>query len=96
MESVELDLLVEELRNTFESGKTRSFEWRKAQLKSLLKLLEEKEEDIFMALHKDLGKHHVEVFRDEVIDFCLITTENSCFKTFLLMLFFLFCVLVFR
>ncbi|KAH7686947.1 Aldehyde dehydrogenase NAD(P)-dependent protein [Dioscorea alata] len=66
MESVELDSLVEELRNTFESGKTRSFAWRKAQLKSLLKLLEEKEEDIFMALHKDLGKHHVEVFRDEI------------------------------
>ncbi|KAJ0971061.1 hypothetical protein J5N97_019020 [Dioscorea zingiberensis] len=66
MESVGLDLLVEELRDTFESGKTRDFSWRKAQLKSLLKLLEEKEEDIFMALYKDLGKHHCEVFRDEV------------------------------
>lgn len=57
---------VRELREAYESGRTRSVAWRQAQLRGLLRLLEEKEVEAFQALHKDLGKHHVEAYRDEV------------------------------
>ncbi|XP_075100095.1 aldehyde dehydrogenase family 3 member F1-like isoform X2 [Nicotiana tabacum] len=63
MSQCEKDL--EELRETFKSGKTREESWRRTQLKNLLRLLEEKEDDIFKALKQDLGKHHVEAYRDE-------------------------------
>lgn len=59
---------LEELRQTFRSGKTREESWRRSQLKGLLRLLQEKEDDIVMALKQDLGKHHVEAYRDEVTD----------------------------
>ncbi|CDP01945.1 unnamed protein product [Coffea canephora] len=55
-----------ELRQTFRSGKTRGLEWRKAQLRAILKLLDENEDSIFDALQQDLGKHPVESYRDEV------------------------------
>lgn len=56
-----------ELRETFRSGRTRSGEWRKSQLKALLRLVQENEGEIFRALKEDLGKHPAEAFRDEVI-----------------------------
>lgn len=55
-----------ELRQTFKSGRTRSVGWRKSQLRALLKMMDENEDQIFKALHQDLGKHPVEVYRDEV------------------------------
>ncbi|WCJ43534.1 Aldehyde dehydrogenase family 3 member F1 [Euphorbia peplus] len=63
-EKVEMNLY--EIRRTFESGKTRSCDWRKAQLKALIHLVNENEDAMFEALHQDLGKHPVESFRDEV------------------------------
>lgn len=57
---------VRELRQYFKTGKTKSVRWRKNQLRALLDLVHEKEDAIFKALHQDLGKHHVEVYRDEV------------------------------
>ncbi|KAK9122519.1 hypothetical protein Sjap_012121 [Stephania japonica] len=57
---------LKELRQTFESGKTRSAEWRKSQLKALLDLIHAHQQDMFDALNADLGKHHVESYRDEV------------------------------
>ncbi|XP_042501021.1 aldehyde dehydrogenase family 3 member F1-like [Macadamia integrifolia] len=57
---------LEELRQTFRSGATRNVAWRKAQLRSLVKLLREQEEQIFAVLHEDLGKHRIEAYRDEV------------------------------
>lgn len=57
---------VRELREAYEGGRTRSLAWRQAQLRGLLRLLEEKEVEAFQALHKDLGKHHAEAYRDEV------------------------------
>ncbi|KAL3850118.1 hypothetical protein ACJIZ3_012000 [Penstemon smallii] len=57
---------IKELKETFNSGKTKEESWRRNQLKNLLSLLVEKEEDIFTALKQDLGKHYVESFRDEV------------------------------
>lgn len=57
---------LEELRETFNSGKTKDASWRRSQLKGLLSLLKEREDDIFKALRQDLGKHHCEAYRDEV------------------------------
>lgn len=56
-----------ELRATFESGRTRPLSWRQSQLRGLLRLLADKEEEAFRALHADLGKHRAEAYRDEVL-----------------------------
>jgi hypothetical protein len=58
--------LVGDLREVYESGRTQGLEWRQSQLRGLVRLLEEKEEEIFDVLHEDLGKHRGEAFRDEV------------------------------
>lgn len=61
-----LESELRELRETFNSGITKQESWRRSQLKALLSLLEEKEDDISRALEQDLGKHPTESFRDEV------------------------------
>ena len=58
--------LVGDLREVYESGRTRDLEWRRSQLRGLVRLLEDKEEGIFDVLRADLGKHRAESFRDEV------------------------------
>lgn len=55
-----------ELTETFTSGKTKEESWRRSQLQALLTLLKENEEDIFLALNQDLGKHQAETYRDEI------------------------------
>ncbi|KVI09439.1 Aldehyde dehydrogenase, C-terminal [Cynara cardunculus var. scolymus] len=57
---------LKELRDTFNSGKTREASWRRSQLHGIISLLKERESDIFKALKQDLGKHHVEAYRDEI------------------------------
>ncbi|XP_041008081.1 aldehyde dehydrogenase family 3 member H1-like [Juglans microcarpa x Juglans regia] len=59
-------LLVKEVRKSFNSGKTRSYEWRVSQLKSIEKMIEEKEMEITEALHKDLSKPAFEAFISEI------------------------------
>ncbi|KAK6922647.1 Aldehyde dehydrogenase domain [Dillenia turbinata] len=63
---MDLDQSLVELRQTFRSRRTRSLEWRKSQLQAILQLLRKKEDKIFNALHQDLGKHPIEVYRDEI------------------------------
>jgi hypothetical protein len=58
--------LASELREVYDSGRTKDMEWRQSQLRGLLGLLREKEEEIFEVLREDLGKHRGESFRDEV------------------------------
>ncbi|KAL8244344.1 hypothetical protein R6Q59_010602 [Mikania micrantha] len=58
--------LVKELRDTFLSGKTRSYEWRLSQLKSLLKMMEDSEKQICDALFSDLSKPEMEAYIHEV------------------------------
>lgn len=75
----ELERELAEVRESFRSGKTKEESWRRAQLKGLLSLLEERENDIIEALNKDIGKHPVESFRDEigtVIKSVLYALEN--------------------
>ncbi|CAK9325423.1 unnamed protein product [Citrullus colocynthis] len=58
--------LVKELRGSFGSGNTRSYEWRVAQLESLLKLSVDHEEDICDALRSDLSKPALESVIHEI------------------------------
>ncbi|XP_057486712.1 aldehyde dehydrogenase family 3 member H1-like isoform X2 [Actinidia eriantha] len=58
--------LVTELRETFDAGKTKSYEWRVSQLKSLLKLTKDHENDIIEALRTDLSKPVLEAFVSEI------------------------------
>lgn len=62
----DLERDLEDMREYYRHGKTKEASWRKSQLKGLLTFLKEKEGDIFKALMQDLGKHHVEAFRDEI------------------------------
>ncbi|XP_058107741.1 aldehyde dehydrogenase family 3 member F1-like [Magnolia sinica] len=66
MELLNLEESMEELRESFRSRRTRNAAWRRAQLKGLLRMLEEKEEEIFKTLKEDIGKHSAEAFRDEI------------------------------
>ncbi|KAJ1387792.1 Zinc finger, RING-CH-type [Sesbania bispinosa] len=59
-------LLVKELRKSFDSGKTKSYEWRISQLEGIAKMLEEKEKEITIALDKDLSKPGLEAFITEI------------------------------
>lgn len=61
-------LLVRELRNNFDTGKTKSYEWRISQLKAIAKMLEEKEKEIVDALNKDISKPPLEAFITEVFN----------------------------
>lgn len=67
-----------ELRATFEGGRTRPLAWRQSQLRGLLRLLADKEEQAFQALHDDLGKHRAEAYRDEVG--VLIKSANAALR----------------
>ena len=58
--------LVTELRETFSTGRTRSYEWRVTQLKSIVKLVEEREDEIVQALRSDLNKPEFESVLYEV------------------------------
>lgn len=58
--------LVRELRESFDSGTTRSYEWRITQLEQVARMIEEKEAEIFEALHTDLSKPKFEAYISEV------------------------------
>lgn len=62
----DLERELEEMREIFSSGKTKEESWRRSQLKGLLSILEDREDDMVEALRKDVGKHPVESYRDEI------------------------------
>uniref|UniRef100_A0A0R0GDQ5 Aldehyde dehydrogenase n=1 Tax=Glycine max TaxID=3847 RepID=A0A0R0GDQ5_SOYBN len=72
-DSEEALMMVKELRVTFDCGKTRSYEWRISQLKAIIKLTEENEQQIYQALHSDLSKCETEAFVQEIA-----MLKNSC------------------
>ncbi|PKA46504.1 Aldehyde dehydrogenase family 3 member F1 [Apostasia shenzhenica] len=67
MEDEAVGRVVEEAREVYAGGGTRSYFWRRCQLRALRDLLLEMEPAISHALNLDLGKHRVETYRDEVI-----------------------------
>ena len=52
--------LVDSLRSTFNSGRTKAIDWRKAQLKGLIRMFEEHASELERALAEDLGRPPVE------------------------------------
>jgi len=58
--------LLQRLRATFESGRTRDLAWRRAQLDGIERMLEENEDRIAEALHADLRKPPQEVLLGEI------------------------------
>lgn len=52
----QINQAVKELKGSFSTGKTKELKFRKAQLKKLLKLLENNKDDICAALRADLNK----------------------------------------
>ncbi|KAL6208300.1 hypothetical protein ACLB2K_019251 [Fragaria x ananassa] len=65
-DSREAAAMVEELRGSYRSGKTRSYEWRVSQLKKLEKITEFHEQEIVEALRSDLSKPETESFVQEI------------------------------
>ncbi|MFJ2668156.1 aldehyde dehydrogenase family protein [Nocardia fluminea] len=55
-ESTPIDTVVQRLRATFVTGRTRTASWRKEQLAALERMLSEREGDFVDALAKDLGR----------------------------------------
>lgn len=62
----EMPMLLGSLENRFRSGITRSYEWRRDQLRRLKSILLEQEEEIYAALYKDLHKSREEVWATEL------------------------------
>ena len=60
------------VRSTFDTGRTRDVAWRKAQLRSLKRMLEESEAELLEALRLDLGKPGVEAF---ITDIAFVRSE---------------------
>ncbi|KAI3745900.1 hypothetical protein L6452_08311 [Arctium lappa] len=65
-DTVAANSLVKELRSTVIAGKTKSYEWRASQLKSLLKMVEDRDKEICDALFSDLSKPETEAFIHEM------------------------------
>jgi aldehyde dehydrogenase (NAD+) len=58
--SNEAAAMVESLRKTFRSGKTRSLAWRQQQLHAIRRMVEENEQAFLEALKKDMGRSEFE------------------------------------
>jgi aldehyde dehydrogenase (NAD+) len=58
--------LIGGLRSVFESGRTRSVEWRREQLRGLVRFLAEQEGELTAALRTDLGKPPFEAFGTDI------------------------------
>lgn len=65
--------LIENAREVFRTGVTKPLEYRKAQIKGLLRFLEEKKKEIYDVMSKDLGRHEQETDLGEIaaVDVCL-------------------------
>lgn len=57
--------LLERLRATFRSGRTRDIAWRRAQLKRVKQMVEERQDELIAALNADLGKPYFEAWASE-------------------------------
>lgn len=54
------------VRKVYASGRTRPVAWRKAQLKALMRMLSEREQEFAAALQADLGKNALEAYLTEI------------------------------
>ncbi|MFQ3248759.1 MAG: aldehyde dehydrogenase (NAD+) [Glaciecola sp.] len=58
--------IIDELKRTFATGRTKSYQWRVEQLTALNQLITENSKDIIAALHSDLGKSDTEAWLTEI------------------------------
>ena len=58
--------ILTKLRNFFQTGETFDIEWRKSQLRAVLKMLDEQTETLTKALASDLGKPAQEAWMTEI------------------------------
>ncbi len=58
--------LLDKLRTTFRSGRTKSVEWRKDQLRAMVRMLEENEDAFAQALKDDLNRSPVEAYSADI------------------------------
>ncbi len=72
------NFLLLQMRSYFETGATRSYEFRKAQLQLLKKTVLQHEEEIYSALYADLKKNREEAYASEVG--LLIAEINAALK----------------
>ena len=63
--------LMKDLRGSYASGRTRSYEWRVAQLKNMMKIVDDHEQDILDAIRADLCKPDQEAYIAEVWVLCV-------------------------
>jgi aldehyde dehydrogenase (NAD+) len=57
---------IDELKRTFATGRTKTYQWRVEQLTALNQMIVENEKEIIAALHTDLGKSETEAWLTEV------------------------------
>ncbi len=62
----DIPALVQDLRRSFRSGRTRSWEWRQRQLEALQRCIEEHQDEFTAALATDLSKPPLEAFGAEI------------------------------
>lgn len=62
----QVELRVASLRAVYESGRTRSLDWRKEQLKGIARMLVEEEKSFLDALEADLGKSKIDAYISEI------------------------------
>ncbi len=63
---LDAEVLNKALRTTFETGRTRTLEWRRAQLQGLRRMLEERDGELVAALGEDLGRPAMEAFTGDI------------------------------
>lgn len=64
--TVDIPAIVRRLRETFASGRTRSIDWRKQQLRALERLMIENEAAVAAALEQDLGRKPFEAWLADI------------------------------
>jgi aldehyde dehydrogenase (NAD+) len=57
---------IDELKRTFATGRTKSYQWRVEQLTALKRLIKDNSKAIMLALHTDLGKCETESWLAEI------------------------------
>lgn len=76
----EAAFLVDELRNNFNTGRTKSYEWRISQLQNIARMIDEKERCITEALYQDLSKPELEAFLAEVSEYNIMSLSLCTFQ----------------
>ncbi|HXO54478.1 MAG TPA: aldehyde dehydrogenase family protein, partial [Mycobacterium sp.] len=64
--TTDIPAIVRRLRETFKTGRTRSIDWRKQQLRALEQMMLENEPAVAAALEQDLGRKPFEAWLADI------------------------------